>query len=105
MEEGCPNNFVSGTRELYTIKKSTVEAFKVNGINITWKGSILKEIGVSDDKTMMKVSKESYRPLESDNYKADYTKAREKLRWNPEIKFRELVRIMVESDLKIHENK
>jgi len=40
----------------------------------------LKEIGVSDDgKTMIKVSKESYRRLESDNYKADYTKAKETL--------------------------
>ena len=66
----------------------------------------MKEIGVSDDgKTMIKVSKQSYRPLESDNYKADCTKAKEKLRWNPEIRFREFVRIMVESDLKIHENK
>jgi len=49
---------------------------------------------------MMKVSRELYRPLESDNYTADYTKAKEKLGWNPVIKFRELVRIMVESDLK-----
>jgi len=49
---------------------------------------------------MIKVSKELYRPLESDNYKADYTKAKKKLGWNPEVKFRELVRIMVKSDLK-----
>ena len=61
----------------------------------------MKEIGVSDDgKTMIKVSKESYRRLESDNYKADYTKAKETLGWNPDIKFRELVMIMVESWLK-----
>ena len=61
----------------------------------------MSEIGLSDDvKTMIKVSKEFYRPLKSDNYKADYTKAKEKLGWNPEIRFRELVRIMVESDLK-----
>jgi GDP-D-mannose dehydratase len=61
----------------------------------------VNEIGLSDDgKTMIKVSKEFYRPLESDNYNAAYTKAREKLGWNPEVKFRELVRIMVESDLK-----
>jgi len=100
-QEESPNNFVSGTGELHTIKKSIVEAFNVTSINITWKGSIVKEIGVSDDgKTMIKVNKESYRPLESDNYKADPTKTKEKLGWNPEIKFRELVRLMVESDLK-----
>ena len=61
----------------------------------------MNEIGLSDDrKTMIKVSKALYIPFESYNYKADYTKAKEKLGWNPEIKFRELVRIMVESDLK-----
>jgi len=66
----------------------------------------VNEIGLSDNgKTMIKVSKEFYRPLKSDNYKADYTKAKEKLGWNPEVKFMELVRIMVESDSKIHENK
>jgi len=61
----------------------------------------VNEIGLSDDgKTTIKVSKEFYRPLESDNYKTDYTNTREKLGWNPEIRFRELVRIMVESDSK-----
>ena len=61
----------------------------------------MNEIGLSDDgKTMIKVRKEFYRPLKSDNYKADYTKAKEKLGWNHEVKFRELVRIMVESDSK-----
>jgi len=61
----------------------------------------VNEIGLSDDgKTMIKVRKEFYRPLKSDNYKADYTKAKEKLGWIHEVKFRELVRIMVESDSK-----
>jgi len=49
---------------------------------------------------MLEVSKTLYIPFESYNYKDDYTKAKEKLGWNPEIRFRELVRIMVESDLK-----
>jgi len=88
-------------REQHTVREFAEDAFRVAGINITWKGSGVNEIGVSHNgKTMIKVSKESYRPLESDNYKTDYTKAKEKLGWNPEIKFRELVRIMVESDLK-----
>ena len=53
---------------------------------------------------MIKVSKELYRPLESDNYKADYTKAKEKLGWNPEVKFKELVGIMVKNDIRNRES-
>jgi len=101
MQQDYPDDFVLGTGEQHTVREFAEEAFRVAGINITWKGSGVNEIGVSDvGKTMVKVSKELYRPLESDNYKADYTKAKEKLGWNPEVKFRELVRIMVESDLK-----
>jgi len=101
MQQDYPDDFVLGTGEQHTVREFAEEAFKVAGINITWKGSGVNEIGVSDGgKTMIKVSKEFYRPLESDNYLADYTKAKEKLGWSPEVKFRELVRIMVESDLK-----
>jgi len=106
MQQDCSDDFVLGTGEQHTVREFAEEAFRVAGINITWKGGGVNEIGLSDDgKTMIKGSKELYRLLESDNYKADYTKAKEKLGWNPEEKFRELVRIMVENDLKIHENK
>ena len=54
---------------------------------------------------MIKVSKEFYRSLESDNYKADYTKAKEKLGWNPVIKFKELVGIMVKNDIRNKEHR
>ena len=58
-------------REQNTVRQFSEETFRVAGINITWKGSGVNEIGLSDDgKTMIKVSKEFYRPLESNNYKA-----------------------------------
>lgn len=46
-----------------------------------------------------------YIPLESDNYKADYSKAKKKLKWEPKTKFKDLVKIMVRNDLKLHANK
>jgi GDPmannose 4,6-dehydratase len=61
----------------------------------------VNEVGLSEHgSTLVKVSREFFRPLESDNYKADYSKAKKKLRWEPETKFKDLVRIMVESDKK-----
>ena len=51
---------------------------------------------------MVKVSKEFYRPLESDNYGADYAKAKKKLKWQPKTKFRDIVKIMVKNDVKLY---
>ena len=51
----------------------------------------------------MKVSREFFRPLESDNYRADYSKARKKLGWEPKTGFRDLVKIMVHSDMRMVE--
>ena len=53
---------------------------------------------------MVKVSKKFYRPLESNNYKADDSKAKKKLKWEPKTKFRDLVRFMVKNDLKLYAN-
>ena len=64
-------------------------------------GRGVNEIGMSEDvKTLMKVSREIFRPLESDNYRGDHSKARKKIGWEPRTKFGDLVKIIVESDLK-----
>ena len=51
---------------------------------------------------MVKVSKQFYRPLESDNYRANYSKAQKKPKWQPKTKFRDLVKIMVKNDVKLY---
>jgi len=48
----------------HTVREFAEEAFRVAGINITCKGSGVNEIGLSDDgKTIIKVSRDFYRPL------------------------------------------
>ena len=81
--------------------KIALPAFRTIGKSITWKGSGVNEVGLSEDgETLVKVSRDFFRPLESDNYRGDYSKAREKIGWEPKTKFGDLVKIMVESDLK-----
>ena len=81
MQHDYPYDFVLGNGKQHTVREFAEEAFRVAGISITWKGSGVNEIGFSEaGKTMIKVSKEFYRPLESDSYKADYTEAREEPR-------------------------
>jgi GDPmannose 4,6-dehydratase len=96
------DDFVLGTGELHTVREFVVEAFRSIGMNISWRGSGVNEVGLSEkDEVLVKVSKEFFRPLESDNYLADYTKARDKLGWKPRMKFRDLVKTMVDHDIRL----
>ena len=97
------DDFVIGTGEMHTVREFAEYALKFAGITVTWKGSGLNEVALSDrDEILVRVSREFYRPLEADNYRADYTKARDRLGWRPKVSFEELVKIMVKHDLKSH---
>ena len=101
LQQDVPDDFVLGTGVSHTVREFAEAAFKEIGIELEWKGSGLNEVGVSDGRTYVKVGKEFYRPLESDNYMADFSKARDKLGWYPKTSFNELVKIMVKSDIKL----
>ena len=101
LQQDYPDDFVLGTNESHTVREFAEAAFRTIGKTITWKGSGVNEVGLSEDgETLVKVSREFFRPLESDNYRGDYSKAKRELRWEPRTKFSDLVKIMVESDLK-----
>ncbi len=94
------DDFVLGTGELHTVREFAEEAFKIAGIAVHWTGSGLNQVGLSDeDEVLVKVNKRFFRPLESDNYQANFTKAKEKLGWTPKTKFKDLVKIMVKHDM------
>ena len=96
-----PDDFVLGTGEMHTVREFVEEAFKVININIHWEGEGLNEIGKDDNgKVLVRVSKEFFRPLEADNFVADYSKAKKVLGWKPKTSFKELVKIMVNNDIK-----
>ena len=97
-------DFVLGTGELHTIKEFVTEAFGNIETDLYWKGSGVNEVGLSDKgELLVKVNKKFFRPLESDNYVADYSKAKKGLCWEPKVKFKELVKLMVQSDIKNQE--
>ena len=100
LQTDYPDDFVLGTGEAHTVREFAELAFAAIGTRIEWKGSGVNEIGIDENgRTIVKVGREFFRPLESDNYRADYSNAKEKLGWEPTTKFKELVRLMVESDI------
>jgi len=102
LQQERPDAVVLGPGEAHTVREFATEAFRVAGIDVRWEGEGLDEVGVSEEgRVLVRVSKEFFRPLEADNYLADYSKASRVLGWRPKTSFRELVRIMVESDMRL----
>ena len=100
LNNGTGDDYVLGTGELHTVREFVEIAFQEVGIKIHWEGENENEIGLSDDgKILVKVNKAFFRPLESDNYLADASKAKNKLKWKSTTSFKELIKLMVKSDL------
>ena len=101
LQQDYPDDFVLGTGESHTVMDFAEAAFKEIDMDIEWIGSGMNEVGLSEGMTIVKVSREFYRPLESDDYRADYSKAKKILGWKPKTAFRDLVKIMVKNDIEI----
>ena len=59
------------------------------------------EVGIEDWQNYVRQDPKFFRPAEVDLLIGDPTKAKEKLGWEPEVQFPELVKMMVANDLKI----
>ena len=72
-------------------------------LKIKWIGKKKNEraVNILNGKTIIKINKKYYRPSEVNFLKADFNKAKKKLRWLPKTSFKTLVEIMVESEIKM----
>ena len=102
LQQKKPDDFVLATGETNTVRKFVELAFKEVDIIIQWKGKGLKEVG-RDSRTgniLVRVDKKYFRPTEVDILLGDYKKARKRLNWSPKISFTQLVKEMVDSEMK-----
>ncbi|WP_298199968.1 GDP-mannose 4,6-dehydratase [Desulfosporosinus sp.] len=101
LQQDNPDDYVLATGETHTIKEFVENAFKAAGYEIVWEGEGVNTKGIDkkSGKVLVEVSPEFYRPAEVDVLIGNPQKAKEKLGWEPKIKFEELVRIMVEADI------
>lgn len=102
LQQKNPDDYVLATGETHSVREFAELAFRVAGYEIVWEGEGLNTKGI-DKKTgkiLVEVSSEYYRPAEVDILIGDPKKAREKLGWEPKTKFEELVRMMVEADIR-----
>jgi GDPmannose 4,6-dehydratase len=97
-----PSDYVIATGKSYTVKNFVEEAFKHVNIKIKWQGKGLREVGLNKKtgKILVKVDPVYFRPTDVNELRGDYSKAKKELKWKPRTTFRQLVKEMMESDLK-----
>ena len=78
------DDYVLGTGEAHSVKEFLEESFSY--ANLDWQKYV-------------EIDPKYFRPTEVEFLKADAAKAKEKLGWQPRVTFRELARIMVDSDM------
>jgi GDPmannose 4,6-dehydratase len=109
LQQPKPDDYVIATGETHSVREFVEAAFERAGVGIEWSGKDVNEKGkdAKTGKVLVSIDPQYFRPAEVDILKGDATKAKQVLGWAPKTTFKELVGIMVESDLKLveHEKK
>jgi len=102
LQQKKPDDYILSTGETHSIREFCEEAFKIAGYDVIWKGKGINEKGIDKKtgKTLIEVDPKYFRPTEVELLIGDNTKAKTKLKWRPKVDFKELVKIMMENDLK-----
>ncbi len=91
LQQKTPDDYVVGTGENHSVKEFVELAFKY--------------AAVKDWQKYVKIDPRFKRPAEVPNLCANPKKAFEKLGWRPRVSFKELIKMMVEADLKRYESR
>ncbi|MDY6147774.1 MAG: GDP-mannose 4,6-dehydratase [Porphyromonas sp.] len=103
LQHPTPEDFVIATGEMHSVREFASLAFEYAGIPIRWEGEGINEKGINtlNGKVIIEIDPKYFRPCEVDQLMGDPSKAQKLLGWNPrKTSFEELVRLMVENDLK-----
>ena len=95
------DDFVIATNKHFSIKKFINLVAKELKLKINWRGKGINEIGyTSKNKVIIKISKRYFRPLDVNNLKVNYSKAKKILKWKPKTTLAQLIKEMVNFELK-----
>jgi GDPmannose 4,6-dehydratase len=102
LQHDFADDFVLSTGINHTVRELIEIAFKTQGIQIGWKGEEFDEIGydVNTNIEYIFVDKNQIRPAEVDELIGDCSKAKTLLGWKHKYSFEDLIKEMVENDLK-----
>ncbi len=112
LQQDTPEDFVIASGEQHSVRDFVNAAAKELGITLRWEGEGVDEVGIVEGntnrdfpghltagKTVVRVDSRYFRPTEVETLLGNPQKAKEKLGWQPETSFSELVAEMVRNDL------
>jgi len=108
LQKEKPDDFVIATGETHTVREFVEEAAKEIGFNIKWEGNGINEIGIdtNTNKVIVKINPKYFRPSEVECLLGNPAKAENMLGWKAKIKFSDLAKKMMKSDLEnVRDNK
>ena len=91
-----PDDFVIATGQQYSVKQFINFTAKELGILIQWKGRGVNEKGYWNNKCIIEIDKQYFRPTEVNSLKGDSSKARRILGWKPNTSIKSLIKEMIE---------
>ncbi len=86
LQQKKPDNFVIATGETHTVKEFLEEACRL--VNLDWT-------------KVIKIEERYFRPNEVDYLCGDASKAKAVLGWSPKVGFKDLVKIMIDADMRV----
>lgn len=103
LQQDEPDDYVLATGQMTTVRDFARWAFEDAGIPIEFRGEGEQEKGYAcdDGRVLIEVDPRYYRPAEVDQLLGDPGKARQRLGWHHVTPVRDLVKDMVEADLKV----
>jgi GDPmannose 4,6-dehydratase len=106
LQQDEADDYVLATGETHSVREFFEKSFGYAGINIIWKGptGTVEEIGVeegNEDRVLVKIDPQYFRPTEVDLLIGDPTKAKNKIGWTSKTSFDTLVKEMTEHDFKM----
>jgi GDPmannose 4,6-dehydratase len=127
LQQKQPADYVIATGQAHSVREFAAMAFEEVGIGLTWKGKGVKEFGIVKTldhvksakgievaekgklqkralrvgDTVVAIDPRYYRPTEVEFLLGDPSRAKKKLGWQAKMKLPELVRLMVDSDMRL----
>ena len=103
LQQDEPNDFCIATGVQYSVRDFVNFAWGYLGKVVCWEGEGMNEKGYESEtgKLIVAVDSRYFRPTEVETLLGDPTKAKEKLGWEPQINFKEMVYEMMENDINI----
>lgn len=113
LQQERPQDYVIATGKQYSVRQFCEAAFHEMGVEIEWRGEGVDEVGIvasvkdaevfrpARGHVAIRVDPDYFRLTEVETLLGDATKAKTELGWEPKIGFVDLVREMIQSDMKV----